>query len=345
MPALRAAANSPNILGQWERSTDGVAFVSQALAGLSYVWLNERSPTVLLALTAAQTIERSTDGGDTWTALAALPAAGHFSSCFQHSAGAILVGQPDNAPGEIRVFRSTDGGASWSDVLVATRIAGSSRVYPGTFWEADDASILMHDNPNAGLGDLSRVYRSTDGGASWALVLSPGAGAGATLGNLTYIYGRSIAYFLTDDGVNSLKLYRSTDHGLSWSDVAPAGLAAQNLLGASTKTRNAVARLLNGQHAVTTGASFWRSSDQGLSWVEDAPSSPGPNTRGGPIATIEGSILVSRDLAGMTMRRSVDNAASWVTLSTLQGGATNAAAIFAAVALGGASSKIPRLRR
>ena len=344
MPLLRAAANSPNILGQWERSIDGVTFVNQALAGLSHVWLSERNGLTVLALTAALTIQRSIDGGDVWAVLAALPAAGHNNSCFEHSLGAILVGQPANAPGEIRVFRSVDVGVSWSDVLVATRIAANSRVYPGTFQECDDGSILMHDDPNAGLGDLSRVYRSVDQGATWAVSLSPAAGFGATLGNLGYLPGRQVAYFLTDDGIASLKLYRSTDEGLTWTDQAPAGLAAQNLLQAGFKTRNAVAFLRStGEHLVTTAASFWRSSNLGITWTEDAPSSPGPSTRGGLIATQESSILVARDIAGMTMRRSIDNGVSWVTLSTLQGSATAAASIYATAALGASRRHLPLL--
>lgn len=327
-PLFQAVANSPAVTGEWERSSDGVSFDGQTLTGLSSLWFDERRGAIMLALTATDEIQRSTDGGDIWSVLTALPAAGHNNACFEHSGGVILVGQPANVGGEIRVFRSTNGGVSWSDVLVATRIAGNSRVYPGTFVECDDGSILMHDDPNAGGSDDVQVYRSTDQGATWTLVLTTAAVQAA----LSYLYNQGIAYLLADDGVQSLQLYRSTNHGVTWADVAPAGMAAQNLLGASSKIRNAVARIPStGEQIMVTASSFWRSTNQGVTWTEDAASSPGPSTRGAIAVTMAGSIFAVRDIAGTVIRRSTDNGASWTTLSTIQSGATNASMIFTAV--------------
>src|SRR5204862_3246359 len=111
-------------------------------------------------------ILKSTDAGATWTQLGASTFGGPFSPTLGGARiGAIAV-HPTN--GQIvlaaaqffsngppnGIFRSTDGGTTWTNVL--TGAPGTGVVFDGN--SADAALGSIFGNPNNG------VYESTDGG-------------------------------------------------------------------------------------------------------------------------------------------------------------------------------------
>ena len=165
------------------------------------------------------------------------------------------VGSGEYADETGRVYKSEDGGATWSD---------SSAGLPET--EASMHTLLvLPDDPEIVLlgtyrgGDVSHLmgegigmFRSTDGGASWTQV----DGMPDEIAWLTDSPRGAVA--ATDDG-----LWESVDGGATWSQVSgPTGW----ILGVDS--RGDVGLALE-----RTGRS-WKSTDGGASWTELPASVP-----------------------------------------------------------------------
>ena len=123
------------------------------------------------------------------------------------------------------VYRSTDAGRNWSHMgLEASRHIGAIRVHP------DDPDLVYvaalghasKDNPERG------VYRSSDGGESWELVLHASDRAGAVDISMdpdnprilfATIWQARRTFWSIDSGGSDCGLWRSFDGGDTWEDI------------------------------------------------------------------------------------------------------------------------------
>ncbi len=124
------------------------------------------------------------------------------------------------------VYKSTDAGKTWTHLgLEATRNIAKIRVHP-TNPDLVFVAALGHAhgaNPERG------VYRSTNGGKTWDLVLTQGEDAGAIdlvidPNNPRIIFasfweGRRGPHYMSSGGPGS-GLWRSTDGGDTWTDLS-----------------------------------------------------------------------------------------------------------------------------
>ncbi|MEO7240644.1 MAG: hypothetical protein ABIW16_04520 [Sphingomicrobium sp.] len=174
------------------------------------------------------------------------------------------------------VYRSTDGGNSWSDLgLADTRYIGRIWVSP-----TDPKTVLV-----AALGHVfgpssSRgVYRSTDGGKSWAHTLAPGEQTGAVDLAADPAHPHTIfaatwqirqwpwqSYFTKTAGSGSA-IHRSDDGGVHWRRLSGGGWP----VGPLGRISVATARTAHGLrlYAVVDGgddSGLWRSDDGGAHW-------------------------------------------------------------------------------
>jgi len=105
------------------------------------------------------TVRKTVDGGDTWVELTPAPGqlyvAKEIFALDENYVWYITYGNLA-ANQKLEIFRSTDGGESWSRVEI-TDHTGSS-----TSW----ASVFFVNNL-IGYAGCSKFYKSTDGGASW----------------------------------------------------------------------------------------------------------------------------------------------------------------------------------
>jgi hypothetical protein len=195
---------------------------------------------------------KTTDGGQTWTRATMSPQPSAFTMV-RYSPDATVA----HATGTTGYFRSTDGGATWTLRLAGTATdlsivaADPSRVFVTLsgqgLWQSTNGGVTWTQNmgsglPTSGTGDgavsavrhpgtgalwiyvcfTTSVYRSQDGGASWANV-SPAY----TVGNSTY--GPVISACPADPAIvlmGNVPLSRSADGGASWTKIVEADLHA-----------------------------------------------------------------------------------------------------------------------
>jgi photosystem II stability/assembly factor-like uncharacterized protein len=225
---------------------------------------------------------RTDDAGRTWTPI--------FDAAPVGSIGAIAVAPSDPkviyvGAGEadmrsdiaqgVGMFRTGDGGASWSPIgLTDSQQIGKILVDPRDADVVLVAALGHPYGPNAERG----VFRSTDGGRAWTKTLFKDADTGAI--DLAFQPGDpDVVYaalwqtrrppwntYPPSSGPGS-GLYKSTDGGRTWAQVAGHGLpAAPGRIGlAVTPARPSRVYALI---AAVEGAGLYRSDDAGLTWAK-----------------------------------------------------------------------------
>lgn len=180
-------------------------------------------------------VYKTTDGGKNWTNIG-LKDTRQIGALIidPHDPNIVLVAAIGHAfgPNEQRgVFRSTDGGAHWTRVLYRDADTGaidvtfdpinSRTVYAALYQVRRQPWHFASGGPGSGL------YRSTDGGATWAELKGSGLPSGI-LGRIDVSVSsadpsRIYAMIEAKDG----GLYRSDDHGETWKLINQDGRLRQ----------------------------------------------------------------------------------------------------------------------
>ncbi len=172
------------------------------------------------------------------------------------------------------VYKSTDRGRTWQHKgLAATQNIGELQIHP-TNPDIVYVAALGHvwgENPERGL------YRSTDGGDTWKLILHKSSKAGAIdvrldPNNPRIVYcaiwesGRG-PYFMSSGG-NDSGIWRSFDGGDTWEEIShnkglPQGILGKVTLAPTPTQRGRVYAIVEAEDG-----GVFRSEDYGDSWVK-----------------------------------------------------------------------------
>jgi photosystem II stability/assembly factor-like uncharacterized protein len=248
-------------------------------------------------------VSRTEDGGRTWIEVGALPVTGTIRLAFgtQSNGWALLVG--DRAGPAPRVFRTTNGGASWTERLVPTpppnpNVFTALKAIGDSTLIVTNASALASGTPDP--SDPRQVIVTRDGGQLWFIrsfdpVHITGAGvlfgiAGGQVLRSTNLGQATTATSIAPDGtllrialfdeVNGLAVgrtsadvyavWRTRDGGNTWLKLTSTGLPG-----------NAACRTDSGQHSLTMSGTEaavfgigagscqarFRTIDGGSSWI------------------------------------------------------------------------------
>ncbi|MEE4298208.1 MAG: hypothetical protein V2J24_02100 [Pseudomonadales bacterium] len=154
----------------------GAVAVSEWDPNVVYVGLGEK--TVRGNVSPGDGLWKSTDAGDSWTRLG-LEDTQHIARIRIHPRDPDLVyvaamGHLFGPNDERGVFRSRDGGESWEQVLFVNEDAGAvdlvmdptnPRILYASFWRVRRTPYSLESG-----GEGSGLWKSTDGGDSWALL-------------------------------------------------------------------------------------------------------------------------------------------------------------------------------
>ena len=201
----------------------GAVAVSEWDPNVVYVGLGEK--TVRGNVSPGDGMWRSTDAGDTWSKIG-LTDTQHISRVRIHpkNPDVVYVAAMGHlfGPNEQRgVFRSTDGGESWENVLYVNDEVGAvdlamdptnPRILYASFWR-----ILRTPYSLESGGPGSGLYKSTDGGDSWTLLSDNDGFPQGTLGIIGIAVSPSnnknlYAMVEAEDG----GVFRSQDGGDTW---------------------------------------------------------------------------------------------------------------------------------
>ncbi len=262
----------------------------------TYVAVDPTNPDIVFA--AGTTLERSIDGGATWT----LVAGGSDPERDRlHADQHAMVFDPANpqtiyAGNDGGVYLSNDGANTWtkvSDGLIITQFydvgvspatptligggtqdQGTNATVGGLTWEylfnADGGFMVFHPtDPYTMYGETqySNIRKSTDGGNSWSLATSGLTGSGPWIGAITIDHPSPNILFTGRQNV-----FRTTNGATTWTSSSPT-VGGSVLAVAIAPSDSMIV------YAGTSTGEIWRSSDGGATLANwnDVTAAPLPN--------------------------------------------------------------------
>lgn len=215
--------------GYFNTSSVGAIAVSESDPNVVYIGMGEHAPRAVMT-SYGDGVYKSTDAGKTWTHLG-LKATQHISRIVIHpknpdilfvAAQGALYG-PNKERG---IFKSIDGGTSWTNVLYVNDLTGASElsmdinnplVMYAAMWEHQRKPWKVI---SGGVG--SGLYKTTDGGTTWNKIHK---GLPKEKGKMAIAVSRSnsdkvYALVESDSDKELGGLFVSNDAGGNWSKIS-----------------------------------------------------------------------------------------------------------------------------
>ena len=244
---------------QWNSLGSDIAASSRKVYSLSVPADGSLWGSVVHATFASgvATVIRSADGGATWR-VANLPGAGAddtgLAICARNADTAWVATGRRPQFDQSRIYRTTDGGTTWTEQTGPFNAAGHGLIGLHFF---DGLTGVAYGSPTN--VDSLRIYRTTDGGTTWNRLPASSLPAPVAGEGVVYVSGNGAWSAVGDHmwlATKAGRVWHSADRGATWT-AAATGL---NRL-ASVAFRDA-------QHglAVSDFGGGVRSSDGGQSW-------------------------------------------------------------------------------
>jgi photosystem II stability/assembly factor-like uncharacterized protein len=269
--------------GSWNPSTDDFAWM--AMGSIAFhptqegtVYLGTGDPQISSHPRLGNGVWKSTDAGENWTHLGLDSARIVSKLLVLEDAPEIVVaatmGNPAVNGPDRGLYRSTNSGSSWTQVLLPSDSAGVNDVAydPDTgIMVAAGWNRLRNSTNSLVVGADSKLFRSDDQGETWDPVISPWEDEDRCRIGLSEHDGRFYALVVGVD-MQLDNIYKSSDGGHTWFPIIPENNIPNNALGGFgwyfSKIR---VNPWNPDDITILGVDVWNSTDGGISWSQMAP--------------------------------------------------------------------------
>jgi len=112
------------------------------------------------------------------------------------------------------VWKTTDGGSTWTKQTTASYNLAASFVNVVHFWDANNG-VTMGDPT----GTLMEIYVTSNGGTNWTKLTSSSVPPTQS-GEYGYVHNRAVAGDNIWAGTNKGRIFKSADKGLTWTVVS-----------------------------------------------------------------------------------------------------------------------------
>jgi photosystem II stability/assembly factor-like uncharacterized protein len=264
-------------------------------------------------------VYRSEDGGDTWTHL------GLEDECIvskiiidpddTQTIYASTMGLPFEKSSDRGLYKSTDGGQTWQQSLFISDSAGVIDMVMDPFDSqtlyAAGWNRIRNSFYSLVRGPASRVYKTTDGGATWTM-LSGGLpmldlsrpGLAISQLNPGVVYA---LYVDTDYNVHSI--HKTEDGGTTWSEVNTSSLPDDVLGGFGWYFGQIRVSPVDDDELYVLGVSMYKTTNGGGFWFESTPWSQGVHADKHDMFFVDPSTLLLSTDGGLY--KSDDTGSNW----------------------------------
>lgn len=188
-------------------------------------------------------VYRSDNGGTSWTSTGDLSGASHVMDILSASNGSLYAATHNLGSGVGTVFRSSNSGATWEQVMGDLNGADACNAVI----EASSGYMYVGTGPN---GD---VFRTDNGGISWEVT--------GVLGGVSYV----TSILEASDGSiyagtsHTGQIFRTTDSGENWTECSPG----EGLLDIYCMMESSDGYIYTG---TSNGGQIFRTNDSGTNW-------------------------------------------------------------------------------
>jgi photosystem II stability/assembly factor-like uncharacterized protein len=268
----------------WVRQSIGSSYNSHSVSFIN--------SSVGIIISPYSHILRTTDGGATWIDQTTGYNDWLMSSCLVNGNIGFVVGRRDFASyGTFLILRTTDGGATWTDLssLLPIQDAGGKGLFGVSFVDVNHGWVVGGTGPTAG---LPVIFRTTDGGSTWANVTS---------GSFSFY---SVSFSDTNNGIAvgyDSYIFRTTNGGSSWKSI-PTSSSHYNAVCLTDANIGTIVGLNGIILHTTNGGSSWIIQSSGTNNSLYGLSFPNANT--GFAVGENGTILSTTDAGAHWMVQS-----------------------------------------
>jgi hypothetical protein len=225
----------------------------------------------------------------------------------------MMGGQDDSYRVKNDVWRSTDQGATWTQVTAAA--GWTPRDGHSSVALADGSIVLMGGWDDS--GQRNDVWRSIDQGATWTQMTAAAPWTPRRAHTSVALADGSIV--LMGASIPS-DVWRSTDQGATWTQMTAEAPWAARAFHTSVALVDGSIVLMGGWDAPGKMNDVWRSADQGATWMQMTAAAPWtPREEHSSVALADGSIVLmgGTDDSGRTNDgwRSTDQGATWTQMT------------------------------
>jgi photosystem II stability/assembly factor-like uncharacterized protein len=303
----------------WLPMTDGkvpvgsTGSIAVAESDPNVIYLGTGSDGLRSNVSTGRGVYKSADGGQTWS-FSGLYSSGQIGSVRIHprdpnTVWVAAIGDAFKPNPERGVFRTTDGGKTWKQVL---RISDSTG--------AADLEVNPAD-PNIVYAWMARIerkpwtiisgareggfYKSTDGGETWKKITNGLPTGLVGKGNLAVTAANPNRVYALIEALPDAGFYRSDDAGETWARINPAA----NMLTRPFYYTTLAADPTNANTVYGGSEGFFKSVDAGATW--QSMSTPHGDNHDMWISPNDGNVMIQSNDGGANI--STDGGRTWST--------------------------------